>query len=736
MWRIIIPGLIFLISMPAVAAPSRVQSGEHIGFTRLVAEVSKAQGWEIEEDDRKVILTLNGHTDGFDISQVFKLIPKDRIQRIDSNKESLIIYLGCDCEVLAFDVSGGYIALDIISEKQPRPLSSRSKVSVNPQRKDQTESKVTQILTSKAQEPARWTTKEEELAALSETQMRLSDELGKAVTKGLLAPYKPQFITRRPQVDLDSIESNKQPSETHDSVQPRLDNMRISTSMDTPLRIDTSRPVLLDSGFVCPADDTANIANWGDSRSFDKQISEVRLDLFDELGALNYDKAIELAKRYLYFSFGHEARQVLRLLPALNEKDLILLDITEIMESTGAETDLSSYNYLECKGNIALWSFLAQPLNPNIDGIFPTEILLAANNLPVHLRRHLTPALSSRFLAGGDRISATNVLRNLDRLSGSDSAKQSLAEANLTIDLEVSEDATKKLQYVIDANVEQSPEALIRLINAKVTSDQKIDLETVGLAEAYAQELEATDLGPDLRKAYIISLLEIQDFDRAIGEIYNLNDIDLPSLKVEMINALIRKTTQGADDILFLDIILQQDGDDLELLDTETKKTAASRLLELGFANDAAHVLGNLASMSGDEEIQILSAQIALALDQPFQAQAHLLGLSTKASDILRAEAMTVIGNHDDAHTLYASTGESDQARRSAWLANSWRDLTPSDSSSFGPIRALDKAISESSPDPAGMLTRAMGALEESSQARSTMRDLLAMPDLYSTDAE
>ncbi|MGJ8616828.1 MAG: hypothetical protein ACSHWS_08280, partial [Sulfitobacter sp.] len=99
MWQIVLIGLTLLWSIPATAEPAFVQSGEHVGFTRLVTKVAGEGRWHIEQKDRKVTLRLEGHSDGFDTSRVFDLIPRDRVERIESDRGALTLYLGCDCRV-------------------------------------------------------------------------------------------------------------------------------------------------------------------------------------------------------------------------------------------------------------------------------------------------------------------------------------------------------------------------------------------------------------------------------------------------------------------------------------------------------------------------------------------------------------------------------------------------------------------------------------------------------------
>ena len=92
-------------------------------------------------------------------------------------------------------------------------------------------------------------------------------------------------------------------------------------------------------------------------------------------------------------------------------------------------------------------------------------------------------------------------------------------------------------------------------------------------------------------------------------------------------------------------------------------------------------------------------------------------------------------GEYAEAHNLFRELDLEAPAREAAWLAEDWRDRTPSETPVFGPTAELADTKVEASDDPSGMLARSAAALNESIAARDTLANLLAATDL-SVEAE
>lgn len=726
--RIFAVGLLISSSTSALAEPVFVQSGEHAYFSRLVTRVTNKGAWSVEQDDDKVTLKIENYSGGFDTERIFETIPKGRVKRVDADQNTLTIYLGCDCSVEAFDVDGGHVALDIISPDQRGTESAQTSRSPHPETVLTSPKPANLPFESNDSLLSRNATTLAQLATMSDIQMRLSHELGRGITRGVLEPNPPPPPQRRAQIDIRALD---RPISNVFSEQGRKTaNMRITTSMDIVKTPDSSQDTYSNQGLWCPPDDATDLASWGDDRSFAIQISEARQNLFGEFDRLNPDAAVNLGKKYLYFGFGAEARQVLGLSPEVALEYPLLMDIADLMETGRTATDISIESYGECGGGISIWAFLANHDNAPAQSIDPSVLLLALSQLPTHLRQHLAPILSNQFLAHGDSTSAATVLRGLERLPSQMPPAGTMAQANVGLNDGQMVEGTQKLQDIAGANVKQSPEALVRLVDAKIAAGEMINPEIAGLVDAYAQELRDTDLGPELRRSYILTLVETQAFAQALRELKlsdSLNDDDVAN---ELWTTLMNKLTDSASDLTFLEVTFQQSPESLSQLKTDTKIPLAARLLKLGFDERAHDIIESVPDIPLNQVRQIVAAKIALALDQPYQALAELLNSKEKGADILRAEAKTMAGSHDEAFVLYQNAGHQNAALQSGWLADNWQDLIPSDTPVFGQLAALVESAGEPIEERTGMLSRTTAALNESKNARQTITDFLSAPEL------
>lgn len=749
--------ILWLLSLPAIlsAAPFPVVSGEHDGFTRIVAQVPSGSSWEVAQTDGAVTLTLPGHRNGFDTSKVFDRIGRDRIATVKSDSGSLALKLNCTCRVSAFPSGADYAVIDVAA-----PGVTLSTPFVEPIRSSEPDTDLTSLHGSQIQQTPvpsllpiivkapkqiqppptlkldRTPLSETQQTALNEIQIQLAEELGTATTRGILVPSIRQPPTARSQVDPKAFAPALSPAPLPPAVSQELvSNMRITDSRDRPFGGNNEGVSTTRNGISCPTDSQIAIETWGTPDTFDQQISAGRTALFGEFDRIDSEAALTLARSYLYFGFGAEARQVLNLSPGLARDNRLLLDIADIMDHGRPQWPEMLEAYRECRTDIALWSILAQTEARGATPLPATSALRTLNKLPEHLRRLLAPQLSRRLLAHGNHEAAAAALRSLERLPDGLSGKATLAQAHVELEQGKIDEGTVKLESVVDENVEESPEALIALINTRIKTGQAISVETAELVEAYAQEHRGSPVGVELRRTHFMALVKSGQFDRAFLEIATRTSPSDKENDLALRLYLINELTKSASDIVFLDHVLKHSADDLAHLQSSSKFDLASRLLSLGFAAEAQQLLSTEPEADRPLRRQLLAAEAALALDQPFQAQAALLGIDDPAAAPLRARAKAMSGEYAEAHNLFRELDLEAPAREAAWLAEDWRDRTPSETPVFGPTAELADTKVEASDDPSGMLARSAAALNESIAARDTLANLLAATDL-SVEAE
>lgn len=117
------------IAVAAAAAPFplsaetvRIRTGEHDGFTRIVAETGAAD-WTLGRAGTGYELRLRT-ADAYDLSDAFRLIGRTRVADLSagSGEGALRIDLGCDCHAKAFTTPAGALVIDI-ADGAPDPAS-------------------------------------------------------------------------------------------------------------------------------------------------------------------------------------------------------------------------------------------------------------------------------------------------------------------------------------------------------------------------------------------------------------------------------------------------------------------------------------------------------------------------------------------------------------------------------------------------------------------------------------
>lgn len=104
-----------------LAEKIKVISGEHADFSRIVVQFGSQTDWIFGRVEGGYELRSSLTDSNFDLSEVFKFIPKTRVEMIDSNSPgSLFLKVSCKCSADAFELRKGRIVMDI---KSSAPLA-------------------------------------------------------------------------------------------------------------------------------------------------------------------------------------------------------------------------------------------------------------------------------------------------------------------------------------------------------------------------------------------------------------------------------------------------------------------------------------------------------------------------------------------------------------------------------------------------------------------------------------
>ena len=738
----------------ALAEPVPVQSGEHPAFTRLVV-LKKGTDWQVTQTGRRVILQFDGYDEGFDTSRIFDFIPRSRIGNVESTSGRLSLSLACDCVVSTFIDQGAFVVIDVAesagalqtaaisptTEEQPRPTSSP--IGVNRQSavpflplgtRTAQPANALRFPNAPAFSPtptpvAPAVLNDAELQVFAAIEERLGAEVSTAKGRGVLDPVPGNSAAPVPQSETSQPEQQIEETPPETPSKPGS-NLRITTSRDLPETFRDLTEIISESGIVCPPDNAFALAKWGNNQSFSMQMAEARQGLYGEFDRIDPKVAQRLAQAYLFFGFGAEAREILRLAPDKIEHADYLHLMAQVLDGEMPDNQAAFSQFRGCDGNAALWAILTLPDPPS--GSLPSSdpALRQLNALPSHLRKVLAPMLSNVLLAYGDPEGAATALRSLNRLPTVLPPEAKMALAALALDEGDVKAGTEKLEDVVEQNAQQSPRALISLVAAKARSDQTIDPETTSLIEAYAREFKDDPLGPELAEAHIIALVATGAFAAAF-DLHRANSDTLPRDNESWLNAyMVRKLAANADNVTFLERSFAQTPAQLAALPPEDLISLTKRILDLGFAAQAETMIAQSPAQPVRAQRQLLAAQISLAMGKPFKAIVDLQDVEGTQADGLRADAKRLIGQHDEAHQLYASADRMQDAAEAAWLSENWRDLTPPDAPVYGPMTRLDAAESSELPGTDGMLARGASMLAESADARAALQSLLQADDL------
>jgi hypothetical protein len=381
---------------------------------------------------------------------------------------------------------------------------------------------------------------------------------------------------------------------------------------------------------------------------------------------------------------------------------------------------------LGCDTAAALWSALSYETLPNDSAIDLKAIQRNFAALPRHLRLYLGPILSRRLTRAGHVESADQILRMIDRSQPEETADASMARAELAEAKGKPEEATSELETVAQSNAEPSADAVLKLINKRLATKQEISFDLAQLAGAYAQENRGAKLGQDLARAYLSALAASGAFGQAFDEFDRLSPDLVPDSHDMVHQTLIEYLTSNADDLTFLRHTFAGHAKRARNLAPEIAAAVAKRLLGNGFETAALEFVS--APLPGPEgrAHRLIRAEIALAQNQPRQAEVELIGLDGPEADALRAQALELAGEHRAASEYFLASDQPDKAQNAAWLAEDWEQVSTSDDPLLQNVaRMMQGNENGSDPKVTGVLAQSRRLLENSAKARVTLGNLL-----------
>lgn len=735
-----IRGVLIGLALLCLAIPARSQdvllrSGEHGDFTRLTLSLPRRTAWSVLQSAGKALVKFETDRLNVDTSATFDRIPRGRVRNVfwNKNENSLEIELGCSCAVAGFWYGAAMLVLDI--REGPKTVAPDIKDFLSSlEGQTGSGSRATDMLIANLNTthlPLDTTGERVSssvgTSGLDAARTRLMKQFSRAASQGLITPRKTQSD---PGKTRKLVERRLTPSKTEMDSQtdepPSRTNLRAQSSIDRDFLKNI--PGLSENilGQACLPDNRIDVGSWGTDATFGEQVSDYRRRLTGEFDDVNIATALGLARLYIFFSFGAEAKNILRGLPRDTPDLLLLLQLAEIADKGYVEQNAALADQLACDSPAALWSALSFRSLPQNTPLNRTAILRSFSALPPHLRTRFGPILSRRFLDVGYGDVGKDILNILDRPDHMENAEESMAKAQTELLSGQILAADQLLEQVANGNSRFAAEALVKLVEGRVRRNEATTFEQAQLAAAYGFELRGDRLAPALWAAHIRALAGSGEFGQAFAA-FNADIEKLPSDELpELESDLLRLLSDRADDITFLKHVLAGEGYVESDLSPGLRNRLARRLVDLGFSDQAAQMLAN----DGPEgpERKLLRAEIALRSNKPRLALVELLDLDGPEANLLRADALSASDEHAPAYQLYASTGHADLARREAWLQGDWNNAILPDEPAYAAFADLRSAGSSKNPETASdqaLLAQNRKLIEESDSMRATIKALL-----------
>lgn len=513
----------------------------------------------------------------------------------------------------------------------------------------------------------------------TEVEARLLGQLSRAVSQGLISIPPPNVgnavsgrpITSKTQSDLPQ-EIPVQPSAT------RPANLRMQTAADRDQPGSHENLTLTSQGDICIEAEVLDVANWGDSEPFLAPLDRLRTGIVGEFDRPNAEVILDLARRYIFLGFGAEAKLLLRSFQVDIPNSDILVQLAEVMDDGAARSEGRLQNQISCDTVASLWAVLAAEKIPAGAFINEKKVVLTFSGLPPHLRTHLGPWLTQRFLDRGDIDTAAKIRDLMERAPGLQQSGYKLARAQLaSVDGRTSEQLTY-LQEAVAENGPHSAEALAELIEMRLKLGQSVSERNALLASAMAVENRDSEIGRRLTRASIRAFAVGGQIEPTFARIFDarkngyISENEAQDLLVETH----LRNAQISSNASFLSIFYQYQ-DSLTGESENAKATrflTAKRLIELGFPRRALEMYPEDGVNLSTADRRLL-AQAYLDLGEPKAALHWVAGQADLESRKVEAQILRNTGNYAAAAEIYHELDMGAEFENSVWLAGDWQGV-------------------------------------------------------------
>jgi hypothetical protein len=525
----------------AAAQTLPVRTGEHAGFTRIVVRIGEERQWDLREDTRAFSLSVAPGVDGFDLSQSFDLIQRDRLAELAFAEGELSGTLACDCDVSAFRYREAFLVIDIRdagrddSDAAPTPPPRPTRDADNAARANERAAAaaalpdLARILTggpsvlaeSDTRDAVRVPVETPEMETdedpgttpeLAEAARIMAEQLARAAAAGLLTPASDTPIAfADPLTDTGSPDVAARVPElgTPPATPPPVQNMPASTSLNAVepgmrtapelhLRAQTALdpvPVSAPSAAIPTLPLACNgaamgIGSWSVSEDVSSGIAELRPVLFDDRDQVVEASAVRLAQHYLSHGFGAEAQFWL-------SRIAVPLDDLEALAGLIAGDGSTPYHDVmdttACSDEEFLLRFLGGAVAPPGTPDEINRLQRGFASLPAALQDLFGPDLARRLASHGHLAAARNIRDALHRAGRL--ARATLVALDLEIGVDIdAEQARQTLDMALRDDGASPAPAMAQALALDRSEGRPTDPDRVTAAAGLLRE---TPPGPD-----------------------------------------------------------------------------------------------------------------------------------------------------------------------------------------------------------------------------------------------
>lgn len=741
--RHLLAAILWVLCTAASAEVVPIRSGQHDSFTRLVLTIPVGRDWRLGRVEGGYALELGEGNDSFDASTVFDRVSPNRILSVMDEGGRLRIGLACDCHADAFLWRADKLVVDVIDGPPPEGSEfEEALASVRDPAGDGPEADMMRpalpLFTTTASGnvrdplvPGTFIIAPPSDSRVADAERAIVESLARAASQGVFnmptraVPILPDVLTDADQAPPPQLPVLTPVTDPMDGVPTPLPGPNGATGPGLILRTGIERDQdgavgSPDGSEHCFSDEALGIDTWGDERDFSAQIADHRRILSGEFDMMPEGSIEALAKTYIFFGFGQEARQVLALDGGNSQERRVLDALSRVVDDMPQNNDIL-ISQIDCLGFVTLWSALARGSLEGSSQDGRNAAMMAFRLLPDQLRGHLGARLSQLFLDAGDTTTADLLLTATQKLESGGTIETDLTNAAVVETTEGAGPAIKILDEIAEGDTRMTADGLVRLIDLLVGDGQIVDDSILELAAAMRFESGDSDQARLLGSAEIRALTAQDQFEMALALVLDeelpFGEADRGAHASQVIKALAERETTSA----FLTTAF---GDLPSGLSAEAENAVADRLLNVGFPERAQSILSGPATEESMAERRYLRAQAAASLGDLDGMNDALSGLNDQRADQIRSAALAASGDFEGAFTQEIEQAGTTGSEDTAWRAGAWALLEAGEDPL---LREASRAILTDPvalSDPPTLAAR-RELLEESQATRALTEELL-----------